>query len=99
MEKKKWERLSEKFLSWGKTKGCEKQPAGVRFTVGVDEVPMKDEYEKTLMENNDLDELNELVYNNLIASINTISAVRNIAFGLVRNAKSPDFHKGICKVT
>ena len=45
-----------------------------------------------------LGELNELAYEDLILSINTISSVRKIAFHLVRNAKSLEFPKGNSKV-
>ena len=59
----------------------------------MDEIPIKDEYENTLEIYMDLKrkiiklgELNKLVYEDLILSINT-----KVAFGLVKKAKSADF--------
>ena len=43
-------------------------------------------------------ELNELVYEDLILSINTSFFVGKVAFGLVKNAKSKGFLKGNYKV-
>ena len=45
-----------------------------------------------------LHNLNELVYENLILSINANSSVEKVAFKLVKNAKSEDFPKGKCKI-
>ena len=65
----------------------------------------QEEYESALVGDEDLHkkivklgELNELVYEDLILSINTCSSVGKVAFGLVKNAKNEDFLEGDCKV-
>ena len=45
-----------------------------------------------------LGELNELLYKDLILSINTSSSVGKVTFRLVRNMKSTDIPKGNCKI-
>ena len=42
--------------------------------------------------------LNELVYKDLMPSINSSSSVGKVAFGLVKNAKNAGFPKGNCKI-
>ena len=66
---------------------------------------MQEEYESALEGDEDLDkkivklgEFNELAYEDLILSINTSYYVGNVAFKLVKNAKSKDFLEGNCKV-
>ena len=71
--------------------------------LGVDKIPIQEEYENTLKGDTDLnekivklDEFNELVYENLTLSINTHSSVGK-AFGLVRNTKNLEFLERNCK--
>ena len=53
----------------------------------------------TLIKNHfELGALNDLVYEDLMLSINTKFSVRQVAFGLLRNAKCLKFLKGNCKV-
>ena len=73
---------------------------------GINKVPMHDNIKEALEGNTDLNkkaarlhELNELAYEDLILSINTSSAVGKVAFGLLKNAKSPDFAEENCKIT
>ena len=96
---------SEKFLSRGKHKGYKKLLVSTSATPGVNKIPMQGEYENALEGDEDLDkrivklgELNKLVYEDLILSINTSSSVSKVVFGLVKNAKSEDFLEGNCKV-
>ena len=71
----------------------------------MDKIPTLEEYENALKGNMDLNKkivklgkLIELAYENLFFSINTNSSVENIAFGLVRNAKSLEFFKETAKL-
>ena len=72
---------------------------------GVDKIATQDEYKNALEGDADLNEkiiklgeLNELVYEDLILSINASSSVGKVVFILVKNAKSEDFLEGDCKV-
>ena len=93
------ESWSEKFLSHRKWKGYKKLLSS-GSTSDVDKIPTQNEYENVLESDKDLDkkiiilfELNELAYGDLTLSLNTCSSVGKVAFGLVRNAKSVDFHE------
>ena len=46
----------------------------------------------------ELGELNELAYKDLIPSISTSFPVGRVAIGLAKNAKSPEFPEGNCKI-
>ena len=66
---------------------------------------MQEKYEDALESKTDLDKkivkpgnLNELAHENLMLWVNTSSTVKNIAFGLVQNAKSLEFPDSNCKL-
>ena len=72
---------------------------------GVDKIPTQDEYEEALKGNEDLDkqiiklgELNKLVYEDLILSINTSSSVGKVVFQLVKNANMKIFWRGTVRL-
>ena len=67
---------------------------------------MQGEFEKAKESDTDLDqnivklsELHELAYEDLILSINASSAVGNVAFEFLRNAKNLEIPEGNCKIT
>ena len=94
------ELVREMFIQGGK--GFNKLAVGV----GVDKVPMQEEFEEAQKGDMDLDkkvvklnELNELAYKDLILSINTSSSVGKVVFGLTRNAKSLEFLEENCNMS
>ena len=100
-KKSDWESWSEKNLAWGIWKGYKILLVGNGSTVGVDKNPSQSEFERALEGSTDLykkivklSKLNKLAYEGLILLINTDSFVGKVAFGLVWNAKSPEFPKG-----
>ena len=104
-KKTDWDSWSKKFLSRGKQKGYKKLLVSTDTTPGVDKLLTQEEYESALKGDDDLDrkivkfgELNELSYEDLMLWVNTSSSVDEVAFGLVKNAKSEDFLEGNCKV-
>ena len=104
-KKRDWKSWLEKHLSQGKWKGYKKLWVGNGFTVGVDKIPMQSEFERALEGSTDLDkkvvklgELNKLTYEDLILLINKDSSIEKVAFGLIQNAKSPDFPEGNSKL-
>ena len=99
------ESWSKKFLLHGKHKGYKKLLASSGSTSSMDKIPTQDKYENALEGDMDLNqkiiklgELNKLVYEDLILSVNNSSSVGKVAFGLARNMKSPDFLEGDCKI-
>ena len=88
------------FCCVANEKGCQKLLVGDGFTVGVDKVPMHNEYKEVFECNTDHDkniiklgELIDLANEDLILSINTDSSAVKVAFGLVFSAKSLVYHK------
>ena len=94
-----WDSWSKKFLAHAKCKGYKK------LLLGIEKVPMQEQIDLAESSSSSTDkkiiklgELNELAYKDIVLSINHTSSSGKVAFSLIKNCKSEEFPKGICRL-
>ncbi len=101
-----WKKWSVKFLAGGNRRGYKKLLVGEGKTVGVDKVPTKTECEAAEHASSvhfeavkKLGDLNVLLYEDIILSIDNKTAAGKVAFNLLVNTwYSEDFPEGNCRL-